>query len=704
MPADNEIQDVFGNAERIWAEEEGGTEDRVIFRRKFSFKEKESPPRVADLFVACEGSYNLYVNGKLIVLDGSVTSARGTLYYDEIDVGPFLQKGDNALVFMCRFSGDDPELPPMLIFACSQLEIYSNPETQVFRSRAYKNELNAAGGRRITYDASLEGQIVDNVHTVSFESNVFSQSVSAGRLDGELRLLARPIPLYRFSKLQSAKLRYRESEGGGEVYEADLDGAGFYAVRLEVERAGGTEQISIRTDRYFCRKDPESGGHVENTAFTYICKNGRQAYDIPVIFSGTKLSVKAPKSIKIGGVYYYKSEYDFKYAGDFECGDKRIDRLLTKAEATIEACMRDTLYASPDRAPGFSPAVASLVFGGAAYVFDGAAMRLVQKCVSDYLSDLEEAHEKFGAFDNLLALSARGFIASYANAGGDLAPVKRRLPAIARYLSRFNLDGEALILPAELTEWELDYYRNVDMPVLMNAVFVSAVEFFLKISDKIGVTTEESEVIAMRARTIKRSFGCKFKRAHGYASGDFYDERANAWVVIAGLAEVEMYPALERTLLSCQNCSPQFETYVLEALFRVGAAQNALTRLKNRFRAEAENDEPTLCEGFYGDGAPCFSASAGFLHLFYRYIAGVEYSLDDKLTIYPCLTAFDEVRFSVAACGDTLRGVYRADKKEIFLDVPAACVDAEAVLDPKWIDASAPRVVKLTKGKNKFNV
>ena len=701
-----DIESIFERAERIWAAGEKKPYDRALFRRKFSFKEKESPPHTAKLYVVCESAYNLYVNGKPVVLDGSLPRTPDKIYFDTVNIAPYLQKGVNVLVFSCRYTGAT-DFEPGLTFSCPELVLKSDPETCAYRSLAYINEYDSETGRYlVTYDATREGQI-DNVNQAAYESNIFAPTESFGIFEpGEgVALLPRPIPLYRFSKLLSAKRVAKTSELNCEIYEAEIGEAGFFLPHLEISAAGGTEEIMIKTDRYICAGSLEPDGKpVENTALKYICKNGKQTFDSPAVLSGTKIIVKMPKTVKLAGIYYYKSEYDFEYAGDFECGDKEMDALLSRAEVTIETCMRDTLYASPDRNPAFLPAEASAVFHGVQYTFDMSARKLVQKCVTDYLCNLDTFIESEGIFDNLLAFSARGIIASYAVSGGDLELIKENISVIARFLNRFNTDGEILILPEEARRRDCDDYRNVDMPILFNCVYVSAADFFGKLCKKIGVSIEEGEDINVRAQQIKTSFAQKFRKSHGYASSDFYDERANAWAVISGLAEKEMYSELKKTLATCQNASPRFETYVIEALFRIGAVENALMRLKNRFHLTAGSENPTLYEGFFNDGAYAWSASAGYQYNFYRYIAGVRYGLD-KISIRPCLTAFGEVKFSVASGDDMIRGLYRADKKEILIDIPSGCPVAELVLEPEWTGTDLPRrVIKLNKGKNKFNL
>ena len=71
----------------------------VAFRKDFTL---DKVPEEATAYLSAESKYYLWVNGELVVYDGS--SKRGpTLYdsyYETIDLSPYLQTGENVLAFL----------------------------------------------------------------------------------------------------------------------------------------------------------------------------------------------------------------------------------------------------------------------------------------------------------------------------------------------------------------------------------------------------------------------------------------------------------------------------------------------------------------------------------------------------------------------------------------------------------------------------
>ena len=116
-------------------------------------------------------------------------------------------------------------------------------------------------------------------------------------------------------------------------------------------------------------------------------------------------------------------------------------------------------------------------------------------------------------------------------------------------------------------------------------------------------------------------------RAPGY-KGDT-DDRANALAVVAGFAKPEQFPALREVLTKHRNASPYMEKYVLEALFLMDSPELAMTRMKERYRAQLDSPLTTLWEGWgigkdgYGGGSYNHAWSGGPLTCLSQYAAGI---------------------------------------------------------------------------------
>ena len=75
----------------------------IAFQKDVVMKTK---PRSLKARIACDSKYWLWVNGNLVVFEGSLKRgpAPGEGYYDEIDLGRHLQRGHNRVaVLVCYF-------------------------------------------------------------------------------------------------------------------------------------------------------------------------------------------------------------------------------------------------------------------------------------------------------------------------------------------------------------------------------------------------------------------------------------------------------------------------------------------------------------------------------------------------------------------------------------------------------------------------
>ena len=135
-------------------------------------------------------------------------------------------------------------------------------------------------------------------------------------------------------------------------------------------------------------------------------------------------------------------------------------------------------------------------------------------------------------------------------------------------------------------------------------------------------------------RTIERCFDTKYWtgeafRAPGYRGET--DDRAQAMAVVSGLATKDKYKALTQALREAQHASPYMEKYVLEALFRMGEADLALQRMKDRYQVMLDyTDYSTLFEGWgvgdtgFGGGTINHAWSGGPLTLLSQRVCGIE--------------------------------------------------------------------------------
>lgn len=113
------------------------------------------------------------------------------------------------------------------------------------------------------------------------------------------------------------------------------------------------------------------------------------------------------------------------------------------------------------------------------------------------------------------------------------------------------------------------------------------------------------------------------KGAEAMAGRTEADDRANALAVLSGLAEPSLYSSISEVLRTSENASPYMEKYVLDAMCEMGHIDEAVERMKKRYREMVEYDYSTLWEYWNTDGTLNHAWSGGPLITMSKYIAGI---------------------------------------------------------------------------------
>jgi glycogen debranching enzyme len=137
------------------------------------------------------------------------------------------------------------------------------------------------------------------------------------------------------------------------------------------------------------------------------------------------------------------------------------------------------------------------------------------------------------------------------------------------------------------------------------------------------------------------------------------DDRANALAVLAGLAKPEHYEDILKVLSAIENSSPYMEKYVLDALCEMGYIDEAIHRIKRRYKEMVEEDYSTLWEFWDKSGTMNHAWSGGPLITMAKYIAGIRPAAIgyQKTSLQPHLGNLRYVKCTVA----TARGEISVD-------------------------------------------
>lgn len=715
---------IFEKAQWIWAKDTQEKEsDFIYIRRKFSL---EKAPKKAIARIGCESSYNMYINGKRVIVDGGIAreSENKGGYYDELDIAKSLKKGENAIVFECHYLGASGSNSfdagkAGLIFECPEINMHSDSTFLQYRSPSYSiyADVKSSGlyaGNSIVYDSTREGQI-ENVFTAAYQANIFQDSQVLGEYPCAPwnTLVKRPIKLYTFPKKAKKVKPKKSSRLNEDLYTVDLGGACMFMPTFTVMATQGMAEIEVYTDRY-----KSSGNFYDeeqlyyNQMLKYICKNGAQTFTLPIPIYGTQLFLKIPKTAKLKKIAFEKVEFNTKTDASFECDTLNLDKLNDKAVDTIKVNMHDTFWNSPERERASTLAEISGASNLFSYAFDDEAMVLAKKTIDDLLlfsKDDVLYSRALGSMaidipaGGLIAFSSIGLVANYYNRTGDKDTIAKLVPYMINYLKLWEMDSNGLV---SIRDGEQKYYDsgfNIDEKVLENALYYDACRFTVKLSS-LFEEESRSEVLKDRMESISANFDDAFLKDGAYSSKTSYDDRANAWAVISTLAKPETYTKIAKILVNVQTCSPSFETYIINALCKMGYAGYAIDRVNCRFANFDYDKNPVLPEEFYAKGTQTYISSAGVMGELYRGVAGVQYFDGSTIVVTPNLGNAKFVKFYCYADKGVVSGHYKkdVDKLEIFINNATLMTGTIEINSQVLGILEDSQSVKLEKGKKKL--
>ena len=84
----------------------------IAFRKDFSLK---SVPKSALARIAVDSKYWLWINGELVVFEGQLKRGPNPSdsYFDEVDIAPYLKKGENKLALLTSTAATSPVRSPV---------------------------------------------------------------------------------------------------------------------------------------------------------------------------------------------------------------------------------------------------------------------------------------------------------------------------------------------------------------------------------------------------------------------------------------------------------------------------------------------------------------------------------------------------------------------------------------------------------------
>ncbi len=386
------------------------------------------------------------------------------------------------------------------------------------------------------------------------------------------------------------------------------------------------------------------GGASSSIAHQYITKPGEQTWEALGWMNGYIITFTVPESVEIIEIGFRESGYNTEETGSVITDNETINQLYREAYDTLYVCMRDSFMDCPDRERTQWWGDAVINMQQAAYAMDDNAARLYAKTLTQALGFVQEngaipSKIALGISDLELPMQSLAGVHSfwqYYMYYGDTELLFKAYPVLLNYLKLWGISENGVITHRNGNWNWYDWGSHPDTVILENCWYYVALKSVLNIANLEGSGATEDDIAFFEGRMelIANNFDALYwndtKNAY-YNSTDngVADDRANAMAIYSGLADLSRYEGILEVLKTTYNSGPYMEKYVLEAMYMMGADDEAITRTLDRFTSFTEDGYPTLPEIwsdqtlYDGDESKNHAWTGSPLSLLYMYNAGI---------------------------------------------------------------------------------
>ncbi|MEG1729496.1 MAG: alpha-L-rhamnosidase C-terminal domain-containing protein [Bacteroidaceae bacterium] len=610
-----------------------------LFRKTFKLKnvDKEVLARIA-----VDSKYWLYINGSLVVFEGGLkrTASEHGTYYDCVDIAPYLREGDNVIGVLVWYFGrtgfshkDSGRAGLRFETTSEHVRLASDATwTSAYYDAYTRSPSPQPDGRlsegNVCFDAQKE---LVGWYELDYKGKMPSavplKNVQA--LYGEL--YPRAIPQWRNNGLKP----YVSVRHEGNQLICRLPYNCQITPYLKVTAPAG-KVIDIRSDNY------NNTGGVSLRAL-YTTKTGTQEYESLGWINGHEIIYTIPNGVTVEEVLYRETGYDTDLVGSFKSDDPVLNELWKRSARTLYVNMRDNYMDCPERerAQWWGDEVIEL--GEAFYALSPSSKALATKGINELVRWQQPDGTFFAPFPygNLVRplplqmLASVGWFGFYTQYyyGGDSTFVDTSYKAVNRYLhSTWSVLDNGLCgkRPGDgswAQNWA-DWGQNADVDALTNCWFYLALKAEYEFALRLGKQEDADKCVTMMQK-MSESFNALYWTGTEYKSPAYRgsgDDRTQAMAVMSGLASSDKYAAIAKLLETREEASPYMEKYVLESLFKMGRAEQAITRMKKRYANMLDYDCTTLFElwNITPNATKNHAWSGGVLTLMGQYICGIE--------------------------------------------------------------------------------
>lgn len=656
-----------GTANWIWSSAAGPANTWIAFRKKVTLSAR---PATAITKIAAENKYWLYVNNQLVVKDGGLDIRPDLVntYYDEVDIAPYLQAGENTIAVLVWYKGGQNGYSQravgnggLLFDAGSVLVSDDTWKYKVHPSFGATTQLILNGqdykwiAFPVSYNAANE---LSGWTTAAYNDASWTAAVKKGSppVAPWNKLVPRGIPFWKEYGLSN----YQNSIPASITANTSITGTVGTNIQLRpylhVNAPAGVN-IKIIVNRHYWQEYITKAGDQEFECFAW-----QNSSNHTVTYEFTNVT----GTVQILGLKYRETSYNADVIGQFTSSDASLNTLWTKSKNTSRVCMRDQYYDCPDRERGQWWGDVSEQILYSLYLYDSTANKLTRKAFRELMYTQKANGSLYttapGTSFHLpdQNLAAVAMLWKYYMYTGDRSLLQALYPEIKKYIqfcaASCNSDG-MIILQGDAWNW-IDWGTNLgalntgSANTIFNALYISVLETAINTATLLGQAADVTYYQGLLAR-VKANFNTYFwnntSRAYVFSNqSTTIDDRSNAWALLSGVTDDTQKAGILSVLKNRNDASPYQEMYIEQALFMLDG-NAAVTRMKNRYNNMINSWSSTLWEDFTesnsnaGYSSNNHAWSAGPLYLMSAYLLGVR----------PTQAAFTEFTFLPQAGGVT---------------------------------------------------
>ena len=425
-----------------------GSEKNTLhcFMTKFKLK---AVPEKAVAAVSAETVYRLYINGKTVVCEGPVhrESKPGCGWYDELDLSPYLQEGENVIAAQVWYWGNGGRNNVAVerggfLFACSALRIAPEDWDYSMQPAVYTLTEDTTSGLYGGYDIGWDARKALPADWINGNSAGFGMATVLGEYPCKPfgPLFRSPLEPFVYEEVRDYAAQSKTDfviEAGEFNHElcnieCTLPAAEQFYPYFCVKAPAG-EKIGIQTDRRRTNGGPGDEHNVyKGHRIEYITAEGLNEFDSYDWLFGERVTYTLPKSAEIVRLGWRRTANAAKAVGTFQSDDALLNTMVKKSVKTLQVCMRGNYMDCPDRERGQWIGDVSTQVPQTFFALDRTADALTKKAIYDFISNRDGfvlrgcvpgAAAGELPSQSLNAISDIGMLMTYCFYTGDLTPI-----------------------------------------------------------------------------------------------------------------------------------------------------------------------------------------------------------------------------------------------------------------------------------------